>query len=495
MIRVLFGLMCFSATVYGTCDWPSVNHDYKNTRTNPCERILSPENVANLVEVGAIPSANNVQVCPIIVNNVIYFGDTGGFVRAYNATTLTQIWEFNTGASIDAPVTYHKGIIYAANVAINLFALDAATGELQAGWPAVVDPNNVVGADILAAPVIVDDIVIVSTCDGVPPPFGTDTNPSRHQSISAFTTTGALIWRRVIQPFPSGAQGGSFSTPAIDPKLHLMFIGTSNADNHPVSNQTDALLALDYRTGKKVWSHQYTKNDSWGALYPIDPDADIGASPNLFHIRRHGKKIPVVGAASKKGDYRVWKRKSGKLVWKTKTVPDHWHFVSFSGPGAAYDKSTGLIYVPVMIDNTDNNYQLLSILSYNGNASASYIVNTLISFGSLGSSPPIIPTGNFCVTALDANTGKKVWQFKAPTLGSGSVTAANGVVYFGNWNGQIFALDGKSGDLLFFGDSLLPIFPFAVLGGAFSIVDGKLYVPVGIGGIPIPGGIHIFGLP
>ncbi len=494
MKRFLFGLMCLSATAYGTCDWPSVNHDYNNTRSNPCEKILSRENVQNLVEVGAIPSAYQVQVCPIIVGNVIYFGDTGGFVRAYDATTLTQIWEFNTGASIDAPVTFHDGIIYAANVAINLYALDAATGELQAGWPVVVDPNNVVGADILAAPVVVDGIVIVPTCDGVPPAFGTDANPSRHQSISAFTTTGALIWRRVIQPLPLGAQGGSFSTAAIDRKLHLMFIGTSNADDHPVGNQTDALLALDYRTGEEVWSRQYTKNDAWGALYPIDPDADIGASPNLFHVRRHGKKIPVVGVASKKGDYRVWERKTGKPVWKTKTVPHGWHYISFSGPGAAYDKSTGLIYVPTEIDNTANNFQLLTILGANGNTDAQFIEFVVIAFGQLGASPPLQPTGNTCITALDANTGKKVWQFKAPTIGSGSVTAANGVVYFGNWNGQIFALDGKSGKVLLFDNTTFPPFPNAILGGAFSIKDGRLYVPVGIGGIPIPGGIHIFGL-
>ena len=90
-----------------------------------------------------------------------------------------------------------------------------------------------------------------------------------------------------------------------------MFIGTSNSDDIPVSNQTDAILALDYRTGKKIWSYQFTRDDAWGPLYPCDCDFDVGAGPNLFYIR----DTPVVGVASKEGIYRVFHRRTGEIIW------------------------------------------------------------------------------------------------------------------------------------------------------------------------------------
>lgn len=485
MKKLLTFLLAFSSTVYATCDWPSVNHDLFNTRSNPCETTLNRSNVGSLVVVDQLVlNPVTVQAAPAIVNNVIYFGDSSGTVHSRDANNLaTVFWTRNLGASVDAPVTVANNIVYVVTSDCKLHALDAITGNEIAGFPVIVDPNNVVGVDLLAGPVVVDNIVIVPTADGSPPPFGTDVTPSRHQSISAFNaTTGAFIWRRVVQPAPFGAQGGSFSTAGIDTNLHLMFIGTSNSDDRPVSDQTDALLALDYRTGVEVWSYQFTANDAWGALYPCDPDADIGASPNLFTIKCKGKNIDVVGVASKKGDYKVFCRNNGNLIWENDTVPPGWNFISLSGPGGAYDATTGFVYVPVLIDNSGLPYQTLSILSLNGNAGASALLNG-INFGSARTQ----------ITAINATTGKTVWVNSFPIVSSGSISAVNGVVYCTNWNGEVRALDGTTGTQLFLDNTTFG--PFTFLGGATAITGGKLYVPVGINAVPTVGGVTVYGLP
>ena len=71
----------------------------------------------------------------------------------------------------------------------------------------MIDPANVTTATTFAGPVVVDNLVIVPCSDAN---SGTNVTPTQHQTISAFNAlTGAFVWRRIIQPAPFGAQGGS----------------------------------------------------------------------------------------------------------------------------------------------------------------------------------------------------------------------------------------------------------------------------------------------
>ena len=485
MKKIILTLIVMSATAHATCDWHSNNHDHKNSRYNPCETTLNTANVHNLVVVDSISQNNGVQVAPVIANDVLFYGDLGGNVYARDANNLNTLkWTVNLGGPVDAPATVHGSVVYVATGDIKLHALDITTGAEIPGFPIIIDPTISAqgGGDVLAAPVVADNIVIVPTVDGAP--FGTDVHPARHQSINAFNaTTGAFIWRRIIQPQPYGAQGGSFSTAAIDTDLKIMFIGTSNSDNKPVSIFSDALLALDYRNGDLIWSHQFTKDDAWGPLYPCDPDYDVGASANLFEIKLldvYGKKLDVVGVASKAGIYKVFERSTGQLIWSTNTIPEGFVAAATTAPGAAYDSVNELIYVPTLIDNSGEPLGALTILQSNGNADASAILTNII-----------FNVMQYQITALDARTGAKVWTAAFVGVGSGSVTAANGVVYFDNWRGEVRALDALTGHVKFYNNTTFSNPTF--LGGATTITNGKLFVPFGI--FPgAPGGIKVFGL-
>jgi polyvinyl alcohol dehydrogenase (cytochrome) len=81
-------------------------------------------------------------------------------------------------------------------------------------------------------------------------------------------------------------------------------------------------------------------------------------------------------------------------------------------------------------------------------------------------------------SALDAVTGRLIWQTADPTSGAidpGSVSIANGLVYAGSLSGFMYALDAVTGKILWGFDS-----GGSVVDGP-SIVDGVLYWGSGYG--------------
>jgi quinoprotein glucose dehydrogenase len=65
----------------------------------------------------------------------------------------------------------------------------------------------------------------------------------------------------------------------------------------------DSVLALDARTGKRVWHFQALKHDVW--------DWDFPASPNLVTVTRNGRKVEAVAQVTKYGYVYVFDRKTG----------------------------------------------------------------------------------------------------------------------------------------------------------------------------------------
>ena len=88
----------------------------------------------------------------------------------------------------------------------------------------------------------------------------------------------------------------------------------------------------------------------------------------------------------------------------------------------------------------------------------------------------LVPSGQTITwgawSALDVATGKILWQTADPTPGTvdiGAVSVANGVVYAGSLAGQMYALDARTGDI---------VWGFASGGSVIdgpSIVEGMVY--------------------
>ncbi len=215
-----------------------------------------------------------------------------------------------------------------------------------------------------------------------------------------------------------GPNGGAvWNAPTIDPKNHALYIGTGDSYTKPVSPNTDAIMALDLKTGKVMWSVQDTPNDAWlsgcggeikseNCLGPeeIGPDYDFGASPILVNLSG-GHRMLVAGQKSG----MVWGHdpdKEGTVAWKAQLVQKlALGMITFGG--AADDQ---------------NAY-----------------------FG--------LRTGG--VAAVNINTGDKKWFTPvAPTPGPGpkgenaALTAIPGAVFSGGWDGWLRAFSTDDGHLL-----------------------------------------------
>ena len=66
----------------------------------------------------------------------------------------------------------------------------------------------------------------------------------------------------------------------------------------------DCLIALNARTGKRLWHFQTVHHDIW--------DLDNNSAPQLTTIRRNGRTIDVVAVASKTGYLYVFDRVTGQ---------------------------------------------------------------------------------------------------------------------------------------------------------------------------------------
>jgi quinoprotein glucose dehydrogenase len=69
----------------------------------------------------------------------------------------------------------------------------------------------------------------------------------------------------------------------------------------------DCVLALDARSGKRIWHFQAVKHDVW--------DYDFPATPNLVTVTRNGKKIEAVAQITKTGYVYVFNRKTGEPLF------------------------------------------------------------------------------------------------------------------------------------------------------------------------------------
>jgi outer membrane protein assembly factor BamB len=481
--------------------WPRYNHDNANSSANFNETQIGVSNVATLTQRWFAPTAPGdfVETEPIIVEGLVYTYSDMAVLTAYQINDGSQVWQ--TQLTATGQPTTNSGssplvsgnLIYAATSNLDLFALNRLTGVIV--WQTVIDPTNQATGqgEVQASITEVDGLIIVPVASG---DESTITHFTIRPTINAFTAlTGDRIWSVVIDS-TNGFGIGAWSTPSFDRKRQLMFIGTNNANTPPAGPYSDALQARNYRDGSLVWNQQYTSNDVWSKAYPngvgnsvYQIDRDVGASPNLFTICRGGKAIDVVGASSKAGAYRVFKRRTGKPVWTTILTP----IPSVLGnPGAAV--AQGTIFAGMNSDPGPSFTQQLTIALANTPTFEDII--TFFRAVYLG-------TTGF-IASLNPCDGSTKWTVRYPSSLLGSPVYANGVVYGAWFDGHLRAFDASTGELL----SVITTPPvtlpppfnefvkFENLVVSTPVVDGNLVVAIGSELIPFAGGgIAVYSLP
>ena len=118
---------------------------------------------------------------------------------------------------------------------------------------------------------------------------------------------------------------GVWSTPTVDAARGVLYITTGDNYSHPATDTSDAVMALDLKTGHIVWSQQTTPNDVYnsscggrGTNCPAEsgPDYDFGGSAMLVRTP-DGRDVLVAGQKSGVV-YALDPANKGKLLWQTR---------------------------------------------------------------------------------------------------------------------------------------------------------------------------------
>jgi polyvinyl alcohol dehydrogenase (cytochrome) len=404
--------------------WPFYGKDLRNSRDGGPDGPSWNE----VVTMGPVWSFHSTvgdfTGTPVVSRRTLVAGGFAGTVFALDARTGRLRWKRALGAPINGTAAIAGRRVYVPLAKPNapaVAALRLRDGKLL--WRKRIDSQK--DADVYGSPVVWHRRVYI----GVSALYGETSDPKvsvRGAVVALNARNGRKVWKTYM--VPKHRDGGAvWSTPAIDTKSGLLYVGTGNAYHAPSAATTDSIVALKARNGRIVAHHQATMNDVWNETGNIaaGPDADFGASPQLIH---GPDGAALVGAGQKSGRYWAFRRRTLKPVWST-TV----------GPGAF----TGGIVGSTAFDG-----------------SRIYGPNT--------------PAGQIWGIGSD---GQLAWTSSdGGPLHFGSVSVANGVVYSSDMDGILTARDAATGAVI----ARLPL--GSPSWGGISIVGSYVFAVTGIEG-------------
>ena len=290
-------------------------------------------NVSRLAVAWTYP-AGDTDFNPLVVRGVVYGRARGTALVALDAATGKELWVHDgiEGFALRG-VNYWESadgadrrLLFSARNMLQ--AIDARTGKaiLSFGVNGRVDlrqgldrdPETVEQQSRLPGKVF-ENLIIV----------GSATNSEYNSApgdIRAFDVrTGALVWtfRTIPRPGEFGADtwpdnararvGGAnnWGELSVDPARGIVFVPTSSGKynfyggyRHGDNLFANCILALDARTGRRLWHFQMVHHDIW--------DVDNNSAPQLTTVRHDGQTIDVVAVASKTGYLYVFDRVTGR---------------------------------------------------------------------------------------------------------------------------------------------------------------------------------------
>jgi alcohol dehydrogenase (cytochrome c) len=343
-----------------------------------------------------------------------------------------------------------------------LVALDAGSGAVR--WNVPVAENET-GHAITAAPLAIDGKIIVGISGGEAGIRGflDAYDPADGKRLWRFWTIpepgepGGDTWGG--ESWKTGG-GATWLTGSYDPELDLLYWGTGNpapdwnGDARPGDNlYTNCLVALDADTGKLRWYFQFTPHDVH--------DWDANQIPILFDATFEGRRRKLVGLANRNAFYYLLDRETGqflvgapyaKQTWSSgldetgrpivlpntePTIEGNLVYPSLQGAtnwfSPSYSPESGLLYVPV---------REMGAIYFKGEAD--YKPGTYFMGGGERALDGDAAYG--AIRALDVLTGTVKWEFRQTSPPwAGVLSTSGGLVFAGSNEGNFFALDASTG--------------------------------------------------
>jgi polyvinyl alcohol dehydrogenase (cytochrome) len=422
-------------------EWNGWGVDSSNSRfqTSPALTAAETPTLALKWAFG-FPHGNSAYGQPSIVGGRVFAGADTGFVYALDASSGCVYWSFRANAGVRTAVSIGPGsgpnrfLAYFGDVKGNVYAVDAETGAQI--WRDRVDTHPV--ARVTGAPTLVDGRLYVPMSSLEESGAGNPSYPCctfRGGVASYDAATGRRIWTAYTvseRPAPikktsKGTQlwgpagAGVWSSPTVDLKRRAVYVATGNAYTEPAAPGSDAVIAFDLDTGKRLWVSQVMANDSYvrdcpgkyRPLVPKDnksetcpdelgPDMDFGNAP-ILRTLAGGRTLIVIGQK----DGHAWALdpdRQGRVVWSRQV-------------GLGLDGGGGAIMWGSAADDR------------------------------LGYFPVTRTTKSLGLAALHLTTGEIAWRASPPDGGAAPVTVIPGVAFFGASSGTLYAYsttDGKA---------------------------------------------------
>jgi alcohol dehydrogenase (cytochrome c) len=480
---------------------------------------ITPDNVKNL-ELQWIFQARSLEkfeTTALVVDGVLYTVQAPNDLLALDAVSGRTFWTYSYRPSQDARPCcgrVNRGVailgdtLFMGTIDGHLVAVDARNGRLI--WDAAVAKPDA-GYAFTHAPLIVKDKVIVGTAGGE---YGI------RGFLAAFDAkSGKEVWRFYTVPGPgepgheswsgdSWKRGGGsvWVTGSYDPDLNLTYWGIGNAGpdyNGDVrlgdNLYTSSVVALDADTGALKWHYQFSPHDEF--------DYDAVQVPVLADMTWNGGQRKVMMWANRNGFFYVLDRGTGKFLLGKPFVRVNWadgfdqdgrprrvpgQVPTSEGtliyPGnqggtnwynPSYSPRTGLFYIPTWV-----NYSSIYVKrpadfaegrGFNGGLARSTVPQGLRA-GTVGFRTE--EEGYGAVRAIDPHTGDLKWEYKMTEFTqAGILTTASDLVFTGGNEGYFFALNARTGALLW---------KFTVGGAVVSgpmtySVGGRQYIAVAAG--------------
>ena len=450
-------------------DWVSYSGSYASARHSSLTQITR-DNVSRLALrwIVQLPdSAEKNESSALVRDGIMFITIPPATVVALDASNGHKLWEhvhaYPRIGGGEGPIGQNRGVavldnrVFVGTWDAKLTALEAATGKVI--WETTVDPMYP-SSYISAAPLVTRDLVVTGV--------GTAPKDSRG-FISAYDVrTGKQRWRFDCIPGP-GMPGhdtwlgdswkvggaGSWMTGSYDPQSDTLYWGCGGpkpdfdrSSRLGVNLYSNSVVALRGETGKLLWYFQFTPGDSH--------DWDSTQAPVIAdRVTPQGVQRRLLWA-NRNGFYYVLNRDTGAFITAAPFVRTNWtagldasgHPIdavqdlhSMQGrpiyPGAkggtnwwppTYDPVLDRFFVPVLEQG-------------------------MVFFPTAQTLPTTAGRSFYtAVRALDASTGKRVWEYaQAPRTvnnDTGGLMSTQGGVVFGSDQTRFFALDSQSGKLL-----------------------------------------------
>src|SRR5882672_1649734 len=453
--------------------WPIYNGDPGGNRYTTLTQI-DKTTVTRLAAqwLFSIPDAGLLQVTPVVVGGVMYV-TAPNQCFALDAGTGRPIWHYKrpptkgvSGGNANRGVSVAGDRVFMVTDHAHVIALDRFTGKLQ--WDTeMADWRQNYAAS--SAPLPAGDLIISGVSGG---------EHGANGFVAAYEqATGKQVWRFWTVPRPGEpgsetwqgkdiAHGGAptWFTGSYDPALDVIYWPTGNPtkeyngdDRRGDNLYANSILALEGKTGRRVWHFQFTPHDLW--------DWDATQTSVLVDAEWEGRPRPLMLHANRNGFFYVFDRRDGALLlakpfiknltWAsgigadgrpvkvpgqeptaagTKVCPSQDGATNWYAP--SFNPATGLYYLQTV--------EKCSV--YTKSEQGDWESGRTYLGGTQRTAPD--PKPQRILRAIDIRTGQVAWELAqtgpANSWG-GTLSTATGLVFVGEDGGGLMAVDAESG--------------------------------------------------